>query len=534
MKSKEYDVAIVGGGHNGLICAAYLAKAGLKVCVLEARHECGGGLDTLEVGGFRHNIHAVYHMMADLMPPYHDLDLGNKGAKFIYPDVQAAYISKKHKPLVFYKDPGKTVEYIGSTFSAKDGESYQRMYSEFAEYSEKIVMPLTYVPSMPPVDQVQLLDNARDDVGARFNEIAELTPVELLKDYDFGEPVKAALLNLFTMWGLSPYEALGFLFPLYVYRMTNAALCKGGSHRLCSALVRSVVEAGGEIIDNAEVVRVVLQNGAVAGVVTRSGLEIKAKSVASTVDPKQSFLKFFRPDEIPGDLAGSMERWEWEKSSLFGLHLALKEAPRYIGTDGCDDANRAMINFLGIHDTEALLDHCQSVEEGTLPVQHYGHTTTASLFDPIMAPPGMHAGRWESLVPFDCDWDHIASDYADKCLAEWKSWAPNLDPIHTYVYPPTFIETKLINMVRGSIKQGAYVPLQMGSFRPHVECSQGATPIEGFYLCGAGTYPGGMIIGGPGYIGANVIAEDLEVEKCWDEPAMVTAARDRGLIVDDE
>jgi phytoene dehydrogenase-like protein len=98
------------------------------------------------------------------------------------------------------------------------------------------------------------------------------------------------------------------------------------------------------------------------------------------------------------------------------------------------------------------------------------------------------------------------------------------------VYPPTYIEKKIINMVRGSIKQGAYVPLQMGYFRPNDSCSQCYTPIEGFYVCGASVYPGGMIIGGPGYIGANTIVEDFGVPKQWEEPASVKKARENGII----
>ncbi len=530
MKTNECDVAIIGGGHNGLICAAYLARTGLKVSVFEARHECGGGLDTLEHGGFRYNPHAVYHLMAEIMPPYKDLNLADNGVKFIYPEVQAAYISKNGKPLVFYKDPEKTIQYIAANFSTADSENYRRMYTEFSEYAEKIVIPLTYAPSVPPVEQVQTMNSANDDVGHRFNEVAELTPIEMLDSYGFQEPIKAAILNLFAMWGLSPFEALGYLFPLYINRMTNAALCKGGSHRLCSGLHRAVIEAGGMIYDKAEVVKILLKNGGVEGLVTKDGTEIKAKVVVSSVDPKQSFLKFFAPEEIPADLVDSAERWEWEKSSYFGVHLAMKSPPQYIGTEGCADANKAMIAFLGINDTEELLDHCQDIEEGKLPDHHYGHTTVASLFDPIMAPPGFHSGRWESMVPFDGDWENMADDYAQKCLEEWKSYAPNLEYLDKFVYPPTYIEKKFINMVRGSIKQGAYMPLQMGYFRPNDSCSRGFTPIEGFYLCGAGTYPGGMIIGGPGYNGANVIAEDLDVKKAWDEPEIVKQAKERGLI----
>jgi phytoene dehydrogenase-like protein len=532
MRNKEYDVAIIGGGPNGLICSAYLARAGLSVILLERRHETGGGLDTLEFAGFKYNTHAIYHMMAEIMPPYNDFALKSRGVKFIFPEVQAAYISKDQRPLIFYKDPAKTSQYISSTFSSQDGEKYSRMYADFKEFSDKILIPLTYVPSVPPVDQVITLENAKDDVGKRFNEIAELTPLEILDSYGFTDPVKAGVLNLFTMWGLSPFEAVGYIFPLYVYRMTNAALCSGGSHRLSSALYKAFIEAGGEVLDRAEVVKVQMTNGKVEGVVLEDGTEIKAKVVASTVDPKQNFLRFFGEGEIPSNLVDSAKRWEWEKSSLFGVHLALREAPRYIGSESVEDINRAMITFLGINETDAILEHTQDLDDGKLPKVSFGHTTCTSVFDPIQAFKGFHTGRWESLVPFDCDWENIKEDHAQSCIDEWKEYAPNLDPINTIVYPPTYIEKKLKNMVKGSFKHGAYSPLQMGYFRPNESCSQVFTPIDGFYVCGASVYPGGMIIGGPGYIGANVIAEDLQVKKNWEEPETVKKAREMGIIAE--
>ncbi len=531
MKDRNYDVAIIGAGPNGLICGAYLAKAGLKVILLEARHETGGGLDTLEFAGFKYNPHAIYHMMADIMPVYHDFDLRSRGVRFIFPEVQAAYITKNRKPLIFYHDPKKTANFLSNEFSAKDGSEYIRMYTEFQEYSEKILIPLTYVPAVPPIEQIQTLGSAKDDVGRRFNDIAELSPIEILNMYDFSDPVKAGILNLFCMWGLLPYEALGYLFPLYIYRMTNAALVSGGSHRLSSAIHKAIIENGGAISDDSEVVKVMMRNGKVEGVVIDDGTEIKASVVASTVDPQQSFLKFFDEHEIPKNLTESARRWEWEKTTFFGTHLALREAPRYVGTESFEDANRAMITFLGVTGTEELLDHLESLENGKVPTENlFGHTTCASLFDPIQAPDGMHTGRWESLAPFDHDWEENKWEYAGLCAQQWKEYAPNLDPINMLVYPPTYIEKKFLNMVKGSIKQGAYIPLQMGYFRPNESCSQGFTPIEGFYVCGASVYPGGMIIGGPGYIGANLIAEDFGISKPWTEPESVKAARKNGII----
>jgi len=532
MKDKHYDVAIIGAGPNGLICGAYLAKAGLKVILLEARHETGGGLDSLEHGGFRYNPHAVYHMMAEFMLPYKDLGLDKRGVQYVYPEVQCAYINKNQKPLLFYRDMEKTVQYISANFSSRDGDLYRKMFTEFKEYSDKIVVPLTYAPAVPPLEQVNTLNMASDDVGRRFNEIAEFTPVQIMDEYNFSEPIKAAVLNLFAMWGNSPFEALGYLFPLYVTRMTDSALCKGGSHRLNGGLHRALVEACGEILDKADVVKVMIEGGKAAGVLTSDGREIRAKTVISTVDPKQSFLDFFDNGEIPADLVDSAERWEWEKSSYFGVHLGLKNAPKYIGTDGYDDANRAMITFLGIKDTDELLDHCEDIEDGKVPEHPFGHCTVSSIFDPIMAPPGFHSGRWESAVPYEADWDNIADDYAEKCINEWKQYAPNIEFISKFVYPPTYIAKKFKNMVKGSIKHGSYMPLQMGYNRPNDACSQNYTPIEGYYLAGASCYPGGMIIAGPGYNCANVVCEDLGVKKTWEEPEIVRQARDRGLIGD--
>jgi phytoene dehydrogenase-like protein len=534
MNTNQYDVVIIGAGPNGLICGAYLARAGLKVALMERRHETGGGLDTLELAGFKYNPHAIYHMMAEYMPPYRDFDLGKRGVKYIFPEVQASFIGTSHKPIVLYRDPKKTAEYLSANFGKEDGERYARMYKEFKEFSEEIIMPLTYIPAIPAMEQVPAFDTAKGDVGKRFNEISEMTPLEILeKRYGFSDPIKAALYNLFAMWGFSNYDGLGFLFPLYVYRMLNAALVSGGSHRLSSALHKVIIEAGGEICDLSEVTKVLLTNSKVSGVRLADGTEIKAKVVASTVDPKQNFLEFFDEGQLPPDIVQSAKQWEWEKLSLFTMNLSLRTAPRYIGTDGIDDANKAMVVNLGVSDTEEILKNFQDMEKGKLPAHPHGHITVASLFDPIQGHGTCHTARWESLAPYDQNWDSIKDDYAQQCKDVWKKYAPNfdqLDPLTTLVTPPTYIEKKFKNMVRGSIKHGSYMTLQMGYNRPNDSCSRGYTPIEGFYVCGASTYPGGMIIGGPGYLGANIIAEDMGVKKTWDEMKEVKKAKEMGYV----
>lgn len=532
MMKKSVDVAVIGAGPNGLICSAYLARAGLDVILLEKRHETGGGLDTLEFSGFKFNTHAVYHLMANIMPPYFDFDLGKKGVRYLFPEVQAAYLSDGNPPLLFYRSPEKTCRHIAASFSTQEAEKYQRMYDDFREFSEKILIPLTYVPPLPALDMVQLLSNAKDDIGRRFNEIAEMTPLEIIGQYGFQEPLQAAVLNLFTMWGLSPQEAIGYLLPLYVYRMTDAALCVGGSHRLSSALHKTVIQEGATISDMSEVVKIRLENGKASGVILADGTEITAQAVISTVDPHQNFLTFFDETEIPANLVQDAHRWEWEKITFFGAHLAMREAPRYRAAEGAGfpDVNRALITYLGASDTDELLDYMATLEAGKLPEKLHGHATCPSLFDPIQAFEDFHTGRFETLVPYDCDWEAIKEEYAEKCVGAWRRQAPNLDPLFVLHYPPTYIEKKNKSMVRGSFKHGAYRPLQMGYFRPNATCSQAYTPIEGFYVCGASAYPGGMILGGGGYIGANTVTEDFGLGKKWNEPEMLRHARESGLL----
>jgi phytoene dehydrogenase-like protein len=384
---KNYDIIIIGAGPNGLICAGYLARAGLKVVLLEARHETGGGLDTFEFAGFRHNPHAIYQMMAELMPPWKDFDLAARGVRFIRPRVQAAFVDKGRTPIILYSDPALTCKHLADNFSSADALAYERLHKDFSEYCEKILIPLTFVPPVPPVEQVQTLNNAADDVGRRFNEVAELTPTEMLDLYGLSAPLKAALLELYCMWGMSPFEALGYIFPLYVVRMTNAAIVSGGSHRLSSALHKAVVGAGGEIRDSAPVAKVLVENNRAVGVRLKSGEEIRAKAVASTVDPHQNFLEFFDSHELDSDLVEAAKRWQWEKTTLFTVHLGLEEAPKYVGSDSFPDINQALMTFMGIPEPDALVAHLESVEDGIVADPPLGHATCCSVFDPIMAPP---------------------------------------------------------------------------------------------------------------------------------------------------
>jgi phytoene dehydrogenase-like protein len=507
-RTDTYDAVVVGGGPNGLICAAYLAKAGAKVLLIERRHETGGGLNTDEYFGFRLNLHAVYHMMSDLMPAYHDLSLADFGLKYIRPHVACAFPFEDGRSLLFTKDLDETVESI-ATISESDAQCYRDMWGAFAPMLEQYIIPLTYRLPMPVIDQV--VEIGATEVGEALNEISDLSPIEVIDHYGFtDERVRMALLSFSAMWGFHLDDPLGYLYPIYLCRMVGAALVKGGSHRLSSALYRVLVSNGGEVLDSSEVVGIDPDGDGGASVRVADGQVFSARAVASTLNPKQTFLDLVGADELPTDLYHAVEGWEWEERTLFGQHLGIEGTFSYRHPE--PRVGDAMIAFLGIETEDELLEHLERVDEGTAGGGEWVHVTVPSHHDRSMAPEGHSLVRAEQVVRYDDDWEGATTAFGDESLALLERHADFGRIVLRRDYPPTHIEAKLHTMHRGSIKHGSYTNLQMGFNRPNDMCSRVETPIPGLFTCGASNYAGGMIIGGPGYLGARVVGEHLGID----------------------
>lgn len=540
MAKYKYDVVVIGAGPNGLATAAYLAKAGLKVFVVEKRLEIGGGLATEEVTrpGFKHNTHAVYHMMTEYAPIFPDFDLEKEyNLKFITPPVQQAIVFSDAKSICLYSDLEESCKSIAK-FSQRDADAY-REYYQFSQQAMDIFMgPSTYVNPMPSLEQVAKLE--RHPVTHRVDQLTGRTPQEMVEELFENERVRTFFLYLTCMWGAAyDLEGLGFLFPLMLNRASNYKLCVHGSHRIAHILGRVIYKYGGMIWGGYRVNKILVENGTACGVELENGDIIEAtKAVVSSVDPHQTFLKFIDEKHLDPDFVNRVQEFKWEEESLFVTHLALNEAPNFTAAQTNPDVNKAMMYVVGYDNTEELINHYEAIRRGELAKPAY-NACFPSVHDPNQAPPGKHTCLLSEAAPFELrnggaeEWYKIRKEHAQECIDVLTKYAPNINKntiIDTYCTSPLDIENKFPDMVRGSIKQGMYFPLQMGSMRPNEYCSDHSTPVNNLYICGASSYPGGTAHFGPGYCAANTIAENLGIEKWWPELKSVKDAKALGLL----
>ncbi|MEW6530617.1 MAG: NAD(P)/FAD-dependent oxidoreductase [Thermodesulfobacteriota bacterium] len=540
--TQEYDGIIIGAGPNGLTLAAYLAKAGLKILLLERRFEAGGGLATEQVTlpGFLHNTHAVYMPMVDYAPPlvdFNDYLTKDYDLEFAFPSPVMAMPFEDGTSLCLYQDTEKTCESI-ARFSKKDAETYRGIAERYRVLTEDFLGPATYERAKPAFEQLVTLQAT--DVGREISEITEKTPLDIVNGLFENDRVRCLFLYLSCMWGLHhDLEGVSYLVPLLINRAVNYRLVKGGSHHLAHLFTKVLYRHGGMIISPVKVKRIVIEGGKATGVELEDGTLYKAsKFVASSLDPYQTFLQLVGPQNLEERFVTRTNDWKWEITSLFHVHLALDEAPQFDAAKSNPNLNNALITVLGYETEESLVRHYEAIHRGELYPGGF-NCCFPSLHDPKQAPPGKHTALISLHAPHDLKdggperWYRIREQEAGRCIELLKKYVPNITDekiLWHYITTPLDIGNKFADMVKGSYKQGQYHPLQMGYLRPNEDCSHYATPIERLYVCGASTFPGGLITFGPGYNAANKIAEDLGIERWWAEPECVRKAKAKGTL----
>ncbi|MFO8101706.1 MAG: NAD(P)/FAD-dependent oxidoreductase [Dehalococcoidia bacterium] len=544
MATYEYDIVIIGSGPNGLEIAAYLARAGQKVLLLEKRFEAGGGLATEQITlpEYFHNTHAIFHMMVDYAPLYQDFDIdGTYGVHHIYPDLQWCLPTPENKAVCIYSDPEKSAQSIAQ-FSQKDADSFRDWYAECKELMHELVGPQTFVKPEPA--PLMAARAEMSELGRKLSAYSERTPEEVVKERFENEYVRTLIMYGVCHWGLDYSQSgVGYLIPLYFDRMSNYRLTAGGSHRMSNALLKNVFENQGQIRTSAQIKRIIMENGEARGVELEDGTQYMAsKAVVSTIDIHQTFLKYVGEENLEPDFIAMVKAWQWEKWSLCDLHLALEEPPNFKAAESNPDVNKAFMYVLGYENCDELIKEWDLMDPGELPETAGYIASFPSVHDPYQAPEGKASGLLTQMAPYELkDGGHdkwlkynFRKEVAEYQLRTLKKYTTNMNDdtiLWWNITTPADIQNKFANMVKGSYKQGMYHPLQMGYLRPNQECSHNVTPVKNLFVGGAGVWPGGCVIWGPGYNCANTVAEECGIEKWWKEPEIVTKARDNGYIL---
>ena len=523
--NNKRDVLVIGSGHNGLIVANYLAKAGLKVLILERRLEAGGGLSTEEitVSGFLHNLHSYFHDTINIMPAFRDLPFEEFNARYYRPPVQMGTILPDGRALFMYDDREKTIESI-ARFSEKDAKKWQEVCDNYEEFIGTVIVPALYSPPSPPSEQILVLEGSPE--GMEWLRIMRMSPEEVCDEWFESDVVKAMVLHQLAIpRGVLPdYTGLGAIVPLIVCQIEHSQIALSGSHTPAHAMWRALIRAGGDTKALAHVSKILVEKGEVKGVELETGEQFFAPTVISTIDVKQTYLKLLGPEHLDPEVVDKIENFRLDEFSVFGVHMALREAPHFEAQKGYEDINQAFRLNIG-HDspldyTEILAD----VRLERLPEKLAFIASVPTIFDPSQAPEGFHTALIWQMVPRklkDNTWEEVSDEYMHRCIAKWREYAPNLTDkniLKAVTQTPVDIANRIINMAEGGVFMGRMVLAQMEGFRPIPELAQFRTPgIKGLYIAGSCMHPGGGMIGGPGVIAADIIAEDLKIEKWWED-----------------
>jgi len=518
----KVDGIVIGAGQHGLVLASYLAKAGLKIALVERRLNYGGGLMTEEVTlpGFYHNLHSINHFSVTSTPWFQDLQLDVK-VPYIEPRFEFAQPHRDGSALLFSRNIDETVASI-ARFSKKDAQTFREWNSKAEELTKRIFLAERFSEPLSEARRADIL--GQSSLGRDFLALTQLQPGDAIADLFEDERVKVLFLFKLSLFGTVLQEALGQTSPIgSLIRAFDLAtgyeLCQGGSWNLARGLMETFIAAGGIFINQAHVERITVDGGRATGVLLRGGREIKAgQFVASTVDVEQTFTDMIDQADLPNpfkEKVGEFHNTDW---TLFGLHLALREPPRYAAAEFDANVNRALKYNIGSESIEGLERAHAEVQAGHMPTEIQFGAGSLTQLDPTQAPPGYHTAYAWHVVPFEPDGDpeklnEIREEFADAILDKWREYAPNLTEdniLARHTYTAYEYSRELINMKRGDIFMGALTSQQV--MHNHFGYR---TPIEGLYMAGSATHPNGGISGGSGYIAAGLIAKDISAQLWW-------------------
>jgi len=517
------DILLIGAGHNALVTAFYLAKAGLKPLLLESRDEVGGCVANEEIApGFRAPLaNAIGPLRASVV---RDMGLA-RTVRFIQPDPRLVTLAPDGHALAFSTDIARTAQAI-SVFSEKDAAQYP----EFCSTLQRLAAFLSHLLEMTPPDidspaAGEVWDMVK--VGRRFRSLGKKDSFRLLR---WGPMAAADLVaewfetNLLQaavaargVFGAAqgPWSAgSGALLLLNAAADPapggSSVMVQGGPASLATAMAETARSAGAEIRTGAPVARILVRDGRAAGVVLDSGEEIPARAVVSNADPRRTFLQLVDPVELDPGFLTKVRNYR-ARGTVAKVHLAMRSLPSFVGVPNPADLHGRIQIAPGVDYLERAFD---ASKYGELPAQPYLDVVIPSLGDPTLAPPGRHVlSAHVQFVPYELrgmSWEAGREALASIVLDALEQYAPGIRASveATEVFSPVDLE-RSYGLTGGQIYHGEPALDQLFTMRPILGWAQYDTPIEGLFLCGSGTHPGGGITGASGQNAAREIVKHL-------------------------
>ncbi len=522
---RTYDAIVIGGGHNGLVNGAYLAKSGLRTLILERRNVVGGAAITEELRpGFWFT--SFSYALSLLRPEIiHDLELTKHGfMPLLMPSTFAPMENGDY--LLMGQDRNENIKEI-ARHSKHDADAFDAFEHDILKVL-RILKPL--LDQVPPDifsnDPEELMALAA--LGRRFRDLEPKvlhdairlltgSAADFLDDYFESEILKGWLASASIIGTkVGPYSQGSGLVLLYHMLGEHDgvfgawAFHKKGNGGFTQVLARAARAFGAEIVVESPVANVITRNGRATGVALTDGSEYHADVVVSAVDPRRTFLELVDPLELPTDLVESIRRFRFQGTSS-KVNFALDGLPKYPALGDRGDQYRG---FTNIGPTMEYIERAfDDAKYGWYSKRPYLDCAIQSTIDPDMAPPGKHVMscfvQYTSYKLRESDWDTEREKMADNVQAVLESFFPGFGDLvlQREIRTPLDIE-RIVGLSEGNIFAGEFLAPQMFFFRPAPGWSQYRTPIDGYYQCGSGTHPGGCVMGAPGKLAAGQILKD--------------------------
>jgi phytoene dehydrogenase-like protein len=528
----QNDIIIIGGGHNGLVAACYLARAGLKTLVLERREIVGGAAVTEEIQpGF--SCSTLAHSAAPFVSQiFKDLRLERYGVQFITPAVKVLALAPETSSICIYDDTAQTIRELEKV-SPKDAKSYPEFGRSFSRIG-RVLAPLLRMtpPAIEHPTPSELWSLGK--LGRSFRGLGKkdayrllrwgpMAVADLIAEWFETETLRAlvAARGIFGAfagpWSAGTSTGLLWQAAMDGHAIGPAAFVKGGMGTLTDALASAARDAGVEIRTGTSVDKIEANEDRASKVILQSGEEIAARAIVSNADPRATFLSLVDPVCLDPSFLLKIRNYRATGVSA-KINLALSDLPAFTGVEG-DDLRTKLSGRIHIGpDIDYLERAFDAAKYGDYSKRPYLDITIPSLTDPALAPSGAQVmSVYVQYAPYklkDGDWNTRREAFAESVIDVLSSYAPNLKQLilARQVITPLDLE-RTYGMSGGHIHHGEQSLDQFLTFRPLIGWAQYRTPIKGLYLCGAGTHPGGGVTGGPGANAAREIIRDFKASR---------------------